>query len=137
MTESTDTHDSLRPWLALLLIAAPLLMFGRTIGYPFTNWDDLQAIVNNPRLTWSLENFLALWTPGGVSHEMLYIPITYCSHLGDELLFQRSAAGVHAVNVLLHTANTALVLLLCRRLGLAVAGTVVATLICALHPLQG
>lgn len=136
MTESTDTRDTLRPWLALLLIAAPLLMFGRTIGYPFTNWDDLQAIVNNPRLTWSLENFLALWAPGGVSHEMLYIPITYCSYLGDELLFQRSAAGVHAVNVLLHTANTALVLLLCRRLGLAVSGTVVATLIFALHPLQ-
>lgn len=136
MTESADTHDTLRPWLALLLVAAPLLMFGRTVGYPFTNWDDLHAIVNNPRLTWSLENFVALWTPGGVPHEMLYVPITYCSYLADELLFQRTAAGVHAVNVLLHTANTTLVLLLCRRLGLAVAGTVVATLIFALHPVQ-
>ena len=136
MTESADTHDTLRPWLALLLVAAPVLMFGRTVGYPFTNWDDLQAIVNNPRLTWTFENFVAIWTPGGVSHEMLYIPITYCSYLADELLFQRAAAGVHAVNVLLHTANTALVLMLCRRLGLAVAGTVVATLIFALHPVQ-
>ncbi|MDP7742021.1 MAG: tetratricopeptide repeat protein [Lentisphaeria bacterium] len=136
MTESADTHDTLRPWLALLLVAAPLLMFGRAVGYPFTNWDDLHAIVNNRRLTWSLENFAALWTPGGVSHEMLYIPVTYCSYLVDELLFQRAAAAVHAVNVLLHTVNTALVLLLCRRLGLAVAGTVVATLIFALHPVQ-
>ena len=67
---------------------------------------------------------------------MLYIPITYCSYLADELLFQRAAAGVHAVNVRLHTANTALVLMLCRRLGLAVAGTAVATLLFALHPVQ-
>jgi tetratricopeptide (TPR) repeat protein len=136
MTQPANPEEKLPRALVVMLVLVPLFLFARATQFPYTNWDDPQFIVNNPCLTWSLDHLAAIWKPGGVPGEMIYIPITYCSYLIDDIIAGRAAAWVHTVNVLLHAINTAFVCLLCCRLRLPRAGIVVATLLFALHPVQ-
>ncbi len=124
-------------WALVAILGATLLIYGRTFWYGFTNWDDVHFLVHNPvvrGLSW--ENLKRAFTPGGVPRELIFIPLTYVSHMVEAELFGLRPGVVHATNVLLHTLNGMLVYLLCRRLSDSRRVAVVAALLFVLHPLQ-
>lgn len=129
--------DRLDGWLTAGLAVVVLLLYGRTIGYPFTNWDDIHFLTNNPALQeMSWENLQRIWTPGGVPKELIYIPLTYLSHLVESWLFGLTPTAVHASNVLLHLLCTMLVFVFCRELSRERWIAFLAALLFAVHPLQ-
>jgi len=103
--------SALFPWLAALL---SFLAFLPALDGSFQDFDDAANIVENPeyrglglaRLRWMFTAFL-----GG--H---YIPVTWMSFGLDYHLYGMAPWGYHLTNLLLHSANAALVFFLAKRL---------------------
>ncbi len=136
------------PWLPVaVIVAACLLVYGRTATFPFVAYDDNLHVTDNPYLdppTWaSVGHF---WTH---AYEYLYVPLSYSLfallalvsriHSGSPL----SATGVtldphvfHTANIALHTINALVVYALLRHLRLGPVPALVGSLVFALHPLQ-
>ncbi len=118
---------------AVLVIVA--VVYGRSLGYGFLSWDDDQNVTANRIL---LEG--PWWRFWFAPYQGLYIPPVYT--LWSILAALQSPLNpllFHGVNVLLHLANTLLVLFLARRFmpsGGALAAAAFAALLFALHPLQ-
>ena len=76
-----------------------------------------------------------IWfSPSEIEDEGHYWPLVYTSFWLEHKLWGFAPAGYHAVNVLLHAANTVLVLRLARRL--AVPGAWLVAAVFAVHPLH-
>ena len=125
------------PWIpacAVALLAVALHL--RTLGFEFV-FDDLHLIVNNSFLREPLSPLTAFvhhfWhgTPFGAAY---YRPIVTSSLALNGRLLGWGPAGFHLVNLLLHAANAALVLLLARRLGASPGGAACAAALFAVHP---
>jgi len=116
-----------------LLIALTTLLYGRTLGFEFVNYDDTEYVTDNPIV---LQGFSA---PGlrwafTETHTGNWIPLTWLSHMLDVELYGTNAGGHHATNVLLHGANAVLLYLALRALtGRSGASLAVALLFCC-HP---
>lgn len=120
----------------LWAIAAPLaaaVLYARTVGFPFVNWDDDDYLFGNPlvvNLSWE-----SLTRPHLGNHH----PLTTLSYA-----LEYAAAGLdprlfHATNVVLHALCALAVFLLARRLlerSGGVPAAAFAALMFALHPLQ-
>ncbi len=79
----------------------------------FVEWDDTTHITQNPAirgLTW--ENLRTMFTEPIAK---LYIPLTWLSFAVDYQIWGRNPFGYHVTNLLLHVANTLLVLTLVYR----------------------
>lgn len=137
-----------RRLIGLALFGAGLLVFGRTIGHDFVNWDDPSNIELNPdfrglgptQLRWMFTTF----------HMGHYQPLSWVT-LAIDYLISRAVFGdgirppvYHVTNTLLHAASIVLVYLLARRL-LSRAGAAGmsldlaaawAALLFGLHPLR-
>lgn len=106
---------SLSPWLACALLAAgTLLLFSRSLGYGFINYDDPDYLTNNPRVQAGLTWDGIKWAFTGKAD--YWHPLTWVSHMVDWSLFGAHATGHRAVSVLWHAANAGLAFLLSRRL---------------------
>ena len=121
--------------LCALLAAAVLLVFGRTLKYDFVNYDDDVYFYANSHvqagLTWPAMAWACTTGYNGNWH-----PLTWLSFMSDVELFGPGPAGPHLTNVLLHAANTVLLLLVLRRLtGSLWRSSLVAALF-GLHPLH-
>jgi len=105
-----------RTWIAVgLLVALTTLLYGRTLGFEFVNYDDTEYVTDNPLV---LQGFSA---PGlhwafTETHTGNWIPLTWLSHMLDVELYGTNAGGHHATNVLLHGANAVLLYLALRAL---------------------
>ena len=119
------------------LVALVAVVFGRVVTYEWVNWDDITYIVHNPVIqSMSWENIRAVFTPGGVPGDQLYIPVHYLIDMLQLRFFGVNSQAYHTVNLLLHTANVLLSYALLRRLGVGRWPTVFACVIFAIHPLQ-
>ena len=122
------------PCAAVALLAAALHL--RTLGFEFV-FDDLHLILNNAflREPWSPLTAFAhhFWhgTPFGAAY---YRPIVTSSLALNGRVLGWGPAGFHLVNVLLHAANAALVLLVARRLGAPVWAATCSAALFAVHP---
>lgn len=131
------------PWY-LLIAAAVLLVFGQTITFDFSSWDDQMLVTGNPYVNPpSLAKSLEAWSR---PHANLFIPLTYNLWAGIASIATTAtpdASGTnlnpfvfHLANVLVHLANAVLVyhilLILLDRRGIAA----IAALIWAIHPIQ-
>jgi hypothetical protein len=125
-------------WLALvLLLALCLLVYGRVVSFGYTNWDDPTFITNNPHLQQAdAASLRAIFTPGSIPHEVLYIPVTYLSFWLERAIFDLHPGAVHAGNLFLHLASVSLLWLLLRRRGVANLACFAGVAVFALHPLQ-
>ena len=118
-------------WLPLCVAALVLALFARAVGYTFVLWDDPPYIRDNPLVQPQIP-----WPPDGVFTPALGYPIPVTIGLYRLVAL---AAGVtpgafHALNVLLHAVNVALLFALLRRTAtLPVAW--LGTLLWAVHPL--
>ena len=137
LTDSPDFWDQPgRQWL--LLAALVVLAYGQTVTFGFTNWDDMTYLGANPMLdgfTW--ENLKAIWLPGRLKMENLYLPLMYQGFMVEVTLFGYRPSVIHGTNVLLQALNAGLVLLVARRwLPGRPWAAFLAALLFALHPLQ-
>src|SRR6266568_7020247 len=93
-------------------------------------WDDEQLITGNPLLR-NFAGLVEIWSGGRTAD---YFPITNTVFWIEHHLFGDSAAGYHALNILLQGADAVLVWLVLRRL--KVPGAWLAGLIFGIHPVH-
>jgi tetratricopeptide (TPR) repeat protein len=119
-----------------LFLLCTLLILTAVVYYPslkngFTNWDDDLHITENPSVKHAA--WTDILTPGD---RYLYHPLTIASYAVQYLFWKENPQPYHAVNLILHLANIALVFIAVRMVmenrwqALAVAS------LFALHPLQ-
>jgi len=135
-----------RPWLALLLVAATALVFGRTLGHGFVLIDDDRNVYTNPLVHPEGDaSLLQAWR----EPYLLYIPVTYDvwalvargalvpeGGTGERAENRLEPGPFHAANVTVHILSVLVVFALLRNLlGLDFAAAIGALLF-AVHPLQ-
>ena len=116
--------------LALAVLAAGCYLPALTAGFV---WDD-EAFTDAAAVReWS--GLWRIWfSPRAIENEGHYWPLVYTSFWLEHKLWGFAPAGYHAVNVLLHAANTLLVRRLAERL--AVPGAWLVAAVFAVHPLH-
>jgi len=118
-----------------LLAIAVALVFARTGGYEFVNYDDNVYVYENPQVSRGLTAEGVVWV---FAHrcEANWHPLTWISLMCDYQLYGRNAGGFHQTNVLLHAATAILLfLLLARTTGRFWPSALVAAIF-AIHPLR-
>ncbi len=129
----TDTWRTAALAVALAVVVAgahsPALSNG------FVNWDDDRLLINNPVVV-GTGGLRRIWTTLALPGNFPNYPLLSTLYWIEFRLWALNPAGYHTVNVLLHAANTALVLLLALALGsrFTVAGLTAALF--GLHPIQ-
>ena len=123
------------PAITISLIVVTFLLFGRTLTYPFINFDDPAYILERPEITrgitlsgigWSLTH-----PHGGNWH-----PLTSISHMLDCQFFDGHAGAHHFINVLLHALSASMLFLVLRSMTGALWRSAFVALVFALHPLR-
>lgn len=131
---STTESDSRNKLLLLgIIVGACLVVYGASVGFAFTNWDDPVHVLENPDIkSLSAESVARMFSP---NERYMYHPLTVLSYTVNYKISALSPAGYHVLNLLLHIGTALLVfnllLFLFKNNMVALAGT----LLFALHPL--
>ena len=112
---------------SLALVCVVFLVFANGLGNSFV-FDDKIIILDN-RLLRSLSNIPKLLLAS-------YRPIRDVTHALDFALWGENPTGFHVTNIIIHAANTILVLYLVRRFTGELLPGVLAAMIFAVHPIQ-
>jgi len=121
--------------ISLLLVLLIVAVYYRLANYDFVNIDDDLYVTANSRVQSGLTLDNIAWAFSSIEIANWH-PITWLSHMTDIQVYGLSPAGHHATNVILHIANTLLVLLIFNRMtGLFWQSFCLAALF-ALHPLH-
>jgi protein O-mannosyl-transferase len=150
MASSQHAHPSPRPLtpaevlsagkrktvlIIVVLAAATLATYWPTLGNGFINYDDNEYVTENQHVLGGLSPRNVRWAFVAKSASNWH-PLTWLSHMLDVTQFGTGPTGPHAVNLLLHTINGALLFLLLQRMtGAQLRSAFVAGLF-ALHPLH-
>lgn len=121
--------------VALLVLLVTVSAYLRVLGADFVNYDDETYVTANPHVQSGLTREGLLWA-FNVGYEGNWHPLTWLSHMLDCRLFGRSPIGPHAVNLLLHLANTLLLLLLLNRMTGSLSKSAFAAVLFGVHPLH-
>src|SRR5438477_696188 len=114
---------------AAAIVVAVALVYLPALHAGFV-WDDEQLVTGNPLLG-NFGGLVEIWSGGRTAD---YFPITNTLFWIEHYLFGDTAAGYHAVNILLQGADAVLVWLVLRRL--KVPGAWLAGLIFGIHPVH-
>jgi hypothetical protein len=116
-----------------LVVGVAIALFARSVGFGFTDWDDLDFIVRNPLVADPMAmGWQALLTTPWLGYPQTIPVLTW--HL-DTLVGGGDPWAFHATNVLLHGVVTWLVLTVARSFGLGRIGSAAAAILFATHPL--
>ena len=118
-----------------LLLLAVALVFGRTIGFDFVNYDDPQYVCENPHISNGLSAAGIVWAFTH-SHVNNWDPMTSISHMLDCQLYGLKPWGFHLTNVLLHAATSILLFLVLWRMTGDLWPSAFVAAVFAIHPLQ-
>lgn len=124
-----------RPWPAVVLILLVFALYGRVIDFEFVNYDDNAYFTENPRVTTGLTGQNVRWA-FGIHGPSMWVPLTWLSHQAMVTCFGTGPAAHHALNLLLHAANTALLAALLHRLTSAPRRSFAVALLFAIHPIH-
>ncbi|MDO8684879.1 MAG: tetratricopeptide repeat protein [Armatimonadota bacterium] len=127
------SHKNLYIYLVLALIT--LIVYGRSLGHNFTNYDDRPYVTCNSIVKSGLTIKGMIWafTTG---HSSNWHPLTWMSHMLDCRLYGLRPWGHHLTSLLLHILNTALLFYILYRItGCKRRGAFIAALF-AIHPLH-
>jgi len=121
--------------LCALLGAAVLAAYGPALHCGFVNYDDPAYVTANWHVQHGLNAQSVRWafTTDTASN---WHPLTWLSHILDCQLYGLHPAGHHLTSVLLHAANSVLLLLLLHRLTGALGPSAFVAAMFALHPLR-
>jgi tetratricopeptide (TPR) repeat protein len=123
-------------WLVSGLLALVVLVaFSPVLRSDFTRFDDPQYVTDNPHVATGLSVGNILWA-FRASHASNWHPVTWLSHMLDAELFGLRPSGHHATSLLLHVANTLLLLLFCVRATGDFWRSLIVAALFALHPLH-
>jgi len=127
--------DSRRIPIALLLAVAVLAVYGRTVGFSFTSYDDPEYVTDNTVVRAGLTLRGALWalTTTATSN---WHPLTWLSLMLDSEIGGGAAWPFHLTNVLLHLANTLLLFLAWERMTRETGPSAFVAALFAVHPLH-
>jgi tetratricopeptide (TPR) repeat protein len=117
-------------WPALLVALLALAVFAPALRNGFTSWDDTVYALANPNLS-TLGGLWRIWTT--LENEQYY-PLTWSLNWLEGRLLGSEPAGWHAVSLVLHAANCALLVLVLRALGLARWPALGVACLWAIHP---
>src|SRR5690348_10168729 len=93
--------------LCLALAALACAVYWPVVRNGFAGYDDNEYVTENPHVNTGLTRENTRWAFTAV-HSNNWHPLTWTSHQVDCVLFGLNPGGHHAVNLLLHVANTAL-----------------------------
>jgi len=119
----------------LALIGATLIVYAPVRRHGFVNFDDPQYVGENPAVAGGLTGQALRWA-FTTRHAGNWHPLTWISHLLDVQLCGLDAGPHHLTSVLLHVANTALLLALLHRMTGALFRSAFTAGLFALHPLH-
>ncbi len=127
-----------RPRLILLGLSLALItlaVYWRVTGHDFTNFDDQDYVTANQRVQAGLTTEGLRWAfRTGLGGN--WMPLTWLSHMLDCQLFGLNAGRHHSTSLLLHVANTILLLLVLERMTRAIWRSALVAALFALHPLH-
>ncbi len=132
--KQTESKTQLR----LIMLALALMtcaVYCRVVGFSFINYDDPTYVMNNPHLKGGLSLANLAWA-FNVGYCSNWHPLTWISHMVDTAIFGAKAGGHHAVNLLLHMANTLLLFLVLNRLTRSQWKSAFVAALFAVHPLH-
>jgi len=133
---ATDANE--RRWRRLIglgVFVVTVLLFSRSLGHDFVNYDDPDYVTSNPQVQSGLSLETTKWA-FGASLASNWHPLTWLSHALDVSLFGLNPRGHHATSVVLHGLNAALVFFLFVRLTGARGTSAIAAALWAWHPLR-
>jgi len=128
-----------RPTLHVYLASAVLfagtgMLFTRSLGFDFINYDDPSYVTENLHVQAGLTWDSIVWAFTGRSD--YWHPLTWLSHMLDWQVFGANAAGHRLVSVLWHAANAVLAFGLMRRLTGTFWTAFLSAALFAWHPLR-
>ena len=138
MNERSESNKLL--WLgAILVLALTFVAHVRGLQGQFVEWDDTTHITRNAAIRALTPENLCLMFAHPIAK--LYCPLTWLSFAVDYQIWGRAPFGYHLTNLLLHLANTLLVLVLVReilrdRFQYATAAALLTAAIFGVHPLR-
>ncbi|MGI8956936.1 MAG: tetratricopeptide repeat protein [Chthoniobacterales bacterium] len=130
---------TLRAWvtpvICLGLAAITWLIFGKTLGYDFFNYDDSFYVYQNHWISDGLTRagLVRAFTQPLVGN---WHPLTSISLMLDAQIFGLNAGGYHGVNVALHTLAVLLLFFVLRAMTGAVWRSAMVAALFAIHPLR-
>ena len=132
----TEPQTRQTKWLlCALLAAAVLVVYGPALRCGFVNIDDPDYVTSNWHVQRGFDAQSVRWafTSSNASN---WHPLTWFSHILDCQLYGLLPSGHHLTSLLLHAANSVLLLLLLNRLTGALWRSAVVAVMFALHPLR-
>jgi hypothetical protein len=121
--------------LSALLVAAVAIVYAPVRHAGFFYLDDVPYLTENPFVRDGL-TIDGLRHAFFESHGALWMPLAFTSHMLDVTVFGLTPTGPHFENVALHAANAVLLLLLLVETTGALAPSLAAAALFALHPLR-
>lgn len=121
--------------ISLLLILCTLVVFWQVRTFDFVYFDDDLYITDNPHLQAGFNQESVIWAFTN-NHVGLWLPLTWLSFMLDYELYGLNPGGYHFTNVLIHLANTLLLLFILRRITGSLWRSAFVAGLFALHPLH-
>lgn len=126
-TENLETRDIYLK--AVLLLAVTLVIYIPAMQAGFI-WDDDSYLLNNRNLL-TLDGLWRIWFS---TESPQYYPLVFTTFWIEQHIWGFNPAGYHVTNILLHFANSALLWIILKRLGIRYA--FLGGLLFAIHPVQ-
>jgi Tfp pilus assembly protein PilF len=117
------------------LVLVCLVIYWQTTGFAFINLDDPSYVYRNTPILSGI-NIESIWWAFTSFHSSNWHPLTWLSHALDVQLFGLNPGSHHAVNVVLHTANSCLAFIVFKRLTGAVWPSAMVAFLFAVHPMH-
>jgi tetratricopeptide (TPR) repeat protein len=119
-------------FICIALTAITWFVFGQTLSFGFTNYDDPEWVSENPYITRGITTQGAAWALMRVQAG----PLASISHMLDCDIYGLNPAGHHFTNVLLHTLTVLLLFLVLRQMTGAMWRSGMVAALFAIHPLR-
>lgn len=125
--------ENIKIQIGILLLLGTYI-YGQSINFQFTNWDDLEYVSNNELI----KNFTINKLPNIFKSFVMgnYHPLTILSFAVEVKLFGESASVMHTTNFSFHIANSILLLFLLRKINSDWLFTFFPALLFLVHPLH-
>ncbi|ACL05936.1 Tetratricopeptide TPR_2 repeat protein [Desulfatibacillum aliphaticivorans] len=134
-SQTARTHLNMQIAAGALLTAAVLGIYAQSLGFDFIDLDDGVYVTQNPVVRAGLTAKGVAWAFQTL-HGGFWIPLTWIFLMADQSLFGGGAWGFHLTNMLLHLANSLLVLWILSSLTKSFRLSLLSALIFAVHPLH-